>query len=100
MNQLPLCVQYIQALGLPIFAAVLAGVGAWIGWQQMQLNRVKLQHDLFDRRFRVYDGARRFLEAALRDSEVSDDTITDYLVAIGGAVLLFDDDNALARGVR
>ena len=47
---LPLWVQVLQALLVPVIAAV----GAWVALQQMYLARVKLQHDLYDRRYAVF----------------------------------------------
>lgn len=60
-SSLPVWVQVLQALAVP----VIAGVGAWIALQQMYLARVKLQHDLFDRRYAVFQAVRRFLEEAV-----------------------------------
>jgi hypothetical protein len=78
---------------LSIVGPIIAAAVLWVGWQQMQIARVKLQHDLFDRRFRVYEGARLFMDAAVRDSVVSDEAIKHFLNTTRDAVLLFDDDS-------
>jgi hypothetical protein len=56
-SSLPLWVQLLQALAVP----VIAGVGAWVALQQMYLARVKLQHDLFDRRYAVFQAVVSFM---------------------------------------
>ncbi len=40
----------LQALAVPVIAAA----GVWIARQQMHIARVKLQHDLYDRRYAVF----------------------------------------------
>jgi hypothetical protein len=50
-SQLPFSLQVIQALALPAIALL----GALIAYQQMRIAGVKLNHDLYDRRFRIYE---------------------------------------------
>ena len=49
---LPAWLLWVQALDVP----ALAGVGAFLAYQQMQIARTKLQHDLYERRIKVYPG--------------------------------------------
>jgi hypothetical protein len=60
-NQLPLWLQYGQALGAPLLAGVIGVVGTWIALQQMRLARVKVQHDTYDRKFAVFVAVRSLL---------------------------------------
>jgi hypothetical protein len=53
---MPFWVQVLQALAVPVIAAA----GAWVALQQMHIARVKLQHDLYDRRYAVFEAVRRF----------------------------------------
>lgn len=57
MNSLPIWLQYVQIGALLLLTAV----GVWIALQQMLIARAKLQHDLFDRRHRIFHAARTFL---------------------------------------
>jgi hypothetical protein len=50
-SQLPPWVSYLQALGVPIIAAVIAAVGTWIAARQMLIANDKLQLDAFDRQY-------------------------------------------------
>src|SRR5216683_2547598 len=93
-SQLPLCVQYAQALGAPLLAVVIAGVGAWLAWQQVRIARVRLQHDLYDRRFAVFQAARKFLAEVMTQRYASDDQIRSYVVGTADAGFLLNDDIA------
>jgi hypothetical protein len=85
---LPTWLQYAQALALPIIPLL----GAWIALQQMLIARIKLQHDLYDRRYAVFDGAREFLSQIMTDGVASQEALRDYTIATGDAVFLLDDD--------
>lgn len=64
---MPFWVQVLQALAVPVIAAV----GAWVALQQMHIARVKLQHDLYERRYAVFEAVRRFLDEAVSHKIVS-----------------------------
>jgi hypothetical protein len=78
--------------GISILTAVIAVAGAWIGWQQLQLNRTKLQHDLYDKRFRVYEAARGLLSHVFREGQPSIEEMNKYWLGTSDAVFLFDED--------
>jgi hypothetical protein len=86
-SSLPIWVQVLQALAVPVIAAV----GAWVALQQMYLARVKLQHDLFDRRYAVFQAARRFLDEAVSNKVVSNETFRAFALGTSDAAFLFDD---------
>ena len=87
-NPLPLLVQYMQALAIPAVAVV----GAWIAWQQMRIAGAKLRHDLYERRFAVFDAARTLLQDIERNGTPSQDALRSYAVGTADAVFLFDND--------
>jgi hypothetical protein len=84
---LPLWVQVLQALAVPVIAAV----GAWAALRQMYIARVKLQHDLYDRRYAVFEAVRRFLDEAVSQRIVSRETFSSFALGTADAVFLFDD---------
>ena len=91
-SELPLWVQYGQALGPPLLAAVIGGVGAWIALQQMHLARVKLQHDTYDRKYAVFAAVHWLLtgiSALKRAPNLVD--MRDFINEIGAASFLFDE---------
>src|SRR6266481_1176476 len=91
-SQLPLWVQYTQALGAPLLALVIAAVGAWVACQQVKIARAKLQHDLYDKRFAVFQAARQLLAEVMTHAGVTDDQIRSYVVGTADAVFLLNDD--------
>jgi hypothetical protein len=88
-------VQILQALAVPVIAAV----GAWVAIQQMRIARIKLQHDLYDRRYAVFQAVRRFLDEALANQLVSSETLRAFVLGTSDAEFLLPDDLAeyLAR---
>ena len=85
---LPLWIQWLQALAVPVIAAV----GAWIALQQMHLARVKLRHDLYDRWFAVYQADRKFSAEVLTHATVEDDQLRAYVVGTSDSVFLFNEE--------
>ena len=69
-------------------------VGAWLAWQQVQIARVKLQHDLFERRYNVFAAARRLLAQIDTHRRPSDEDLRAFMLGTSDAVFLFDDDLA------
>jgi hypothetical protein len=54
---IPSWLQYLQTASLTAIPII----GALLAWQQVQIARVKLQHDLFERRYRDLDATRKLL---------------------------------------
>ena len=77
----------MQALAVPVIAAV----GAWVAVQQMVIARVKLQHDLYERRYAVFDAVRAFLNEAVSSQIVSQETFRTFALKTADAEFLFDD---------
>lgn len=87
---LPLWVQYIQALGVPIMLGI---VGFVLTSRQVKIARVRLQHDLYDRRFAVFQTARQFLVEVLVHRYVWNDQIRrTYVIGTADAVFLLNDE--------
>jgi hypothetical protein len=86
-SSLPLCVQVLQALAVPVIAAV----GTWVALQQVYLARVNLQHDLYDRRYAVFEAVRRFLDAAVSTRVVFPEILNPFVLRTGDAPFLLDD---------
>jgi hypothetical protein len=51
----------------------------------MHIARTKLQHDLYDRRYAVFHGVRRFLDEASVQKTVSDETFRSFVLGAGDA---------------
>jgi hypothetical protein len=48
----------------------LACIGTYIAWQQYKGNKLKLRHDLYERRFKVYQGLTDLLGFIGREADV------------------------------
>jgi hypothetical protein len=60
----------------------------------MYLARVKLQHDLYDRRYAVFQAVRRFLDEAVSERIVSGETFRAFALGTADAAFLFNDQLA------
>jgi hypothetical protein len=88
-SDLPIWTQYAQALGPP----ALAIVGAALAWQQVRISRVKLQHDLYERRFAIFDAARVFLSELLRSSTgISNEQIRSFFIRTSDSRFILNDE--------
>src|ERR1700678_1205156 len=77
--------QSIAVIAIPL-------VGAWLAWQQVEIARVKLRLDLFDKRFAVFDAARRFLLHVFAHGNTTDEALREYTLGTIDAAFLFDDE--------
>ena len=88
-SQLPIVIQYIQALG-PTFVAFVVGIVAAIltVWQ-WKIGRDKLRLDLFEKRYVIYDETQKVIATALQNGTVSYDEVTEYHRKTKGTEFLF-----------
>ncbi len=75
---------------LAIIGIVFTAATLWVGWQNMQMAKVKLYHDLYDRRYKVYDAVRRFLGDVAAKGTVTNDALARFAIDTADAVFLFD----------
>jgi hypothetical protein len=85
---MPEWVQWLQALSVPMIAAV----GAYLARQQVIIARTKLRHDLFDRRFKVFEAARTFLASVMRSGKMSVSDFNDYTAGVIDAQFLLSKE--------
>jgi hypothetical protein len=88
MSDLPVWVQCVQV------AAVVAipTVGAWLAWRQVQIARVKLHHNLYPARHKVYEVVRDFLSEVFHTGTASDEALKNYIVGTADAAFLCDPE--------
>lgn len=89
-NVLPLWVQYLQAFSL----LFIAGIGAWIAFRQMQIAALKLEHDLYDKRYAVFEATRKMLAEVVTHANLTMNDFRSFVLGTGDAVFLFDDQLA------
>jgi hypothetical protein len=87
-DDLPTWVHYAQALVVPVVTA--AGIG--IAWGQLSLARRRMQLDLYDRRYKIFESARRLIAEIMRDGRSEIERIYAYHRETGDAIFLLDRD--------
>jgi hypothetical protein len=90
----------LLAAGAAVFVTYRLGKGqlsvarqqAVTAQQQARLADIRLQHDLFDRRFAVYAAARALLIEIIQNANVSNDGRNSFVRGTADAVFLVDTD--------
>ena len=84
---IPTWIQEVQALATPLIAigaAVIAG-------QQMCIARSKLQHDLYDRRYAIFNATRDLLDALASLDRPKWETVRAFEIGTGDARFILND---------
>lgn len=87
---MPLWTACLSALLTPTIAVL----GAYIAYRQWRLSQNKLKLDLFDRRFAVYDAARKLLASILTSGKADDKEVFEFMVATREAKWLLSEEVA------
>lgn len=81
----------MEILG-PSVTLIVGLVAGFIAFQQSLLSRRKLKLDLFDKRYRVYEAAHKFIEKVLSEPEHTDKYLWQFNVGTSDVVFLFGED--------
>lgn len=68
---------------------VIGGATLYIAWQQWQTNKLKLQLERYDRRFRIYDETKKMLSLISHYSKASHDDLLKFRLGVSEADFLF-----------
>jgi hypothetical protein len=74
-----------------LITTVMAIVMGWIAYQQSKTAKDKLKLDLFDRRYKVFQGVMDFIQA-LNMGNTSQETFGQLYEALGPASFLFENE--------
>jgi len=85
---LQLWLQYLQAGAL----VLIPPIGAWIAWQQAQIAKARLDFDLYQKRYAVFEAARRLLAEVKKNPEAQYFDLDAYDLETADAVFLHTDD--------
>jgi hypothetical protein len=88
MYYLPWWMQWAQATAL----IVISCLGSWIAFKQARIAAAKLNLDLYDRRFKVFDAGRHFLGQFMVHGTIRLQEINELSVGTADAVFLFNDE--------
>lgn len=85
---LPNWVSYLQGLATP----AIAGAGIVIAWTQYRLAKDRFRHDLFDRRYAVFNGIREASDLAFSDGTFTMEALNEFKRATNDADFLFNKE--------
>jgi hypothetical protein len=88
MYYLPWWMQWAQAIGIGVISAA----GVFIAYKQSRIATAKLNLDLYDRRFKVFEATRAFVTAFLTAGKYESDEFVKFMAATSEAVFLFDEE--------
>ena len=87
LSALPPWLQYCQAFALILFPLI----AAYVAWKQMDIAAKKLQHDLYERRYKIYEATREMLGAVLSKAQLTDEEFFKFSRTTADAIFIFDD---------
>lgn len=90
MNCNPHWTAYVSALLVPVVAIM----GAIIAYRQWRTAQNKLKLELFERRFAVFDAARKLIGSIMGSGRATDEKVFEYLTGTREAKWLLDKDVA------
>jgi hypothetical protein len=73
-----------------LLTPVIAAVTTYIAIQQYRTNKLKFKLEVFDRRYAIYQGVKKFIYFAVREGNVSDGAIFELNEETQDAFFLFD----------
>ncbi len=80
--------QWVDVLAA-LLTPTIALLGAYIAWQQWQVNRANLKERLFERRMAVFKEAQSFLSEIMRDAKFSEESYWKFTDTCQRARFLF-----------
>lgn len=83
----------VAQFGTPVILGI---IGFLFTRKQIEISKNKLRLDHFDKRFAVFDAARKFLERATVQGQVSPQDENEFFAATRGATFLFKDQSVAA----
>ena len=72
-----------------LLTAIIAGAAAWLTYLQHRTNALRLKHELFERRYKVYDSFRSFISNARLEGKTSQAACLSFLIEANQAEFLF-----------
>ena len=81
-------IDLLSALTMPIIATI----GIYIAYQQRAINKNRLKHELFDKKYLIFEATKEFIFAIIQDPTVKDEDANKFLNGTKGALFIFETD--------
>lgn len=82
------------SLWVNILAAALtptiALLGIYIAWQQMQITKTKFNYELFDKRYKIFEATKNFINLIQNNGSIDDRKIEIFMLKTSDSEFLFD----------
>jgi hypothetical protein len=75
-----------------LLTPLIAIFGSIIAWQQFRINRTKLKHELFEKRFRVFEGTKGLILSVIRDMSLKYEDRYKFFEETKGELFLFEQE--------
>jgi hypothetical protein len=85
---------WITALSSALLTPIVAILGAWIAWAQWKINQRRLQHELFDRRIKLYQVVAAYIANAISLGDVEKGEEYQFLRDTKHSIFIFDKEIA------
>jgi len=88
------------SIATTVVTTIVAALVAVITWRQWVTNRARLRHELFDRRYTIYEQIAGFMAGVLQSGAVEAGAAFDFLRQTKRAYFAFACDEAVKRLVE
>jgi hypothetical protein len=88
LRSIDIVISVLQGLAVPTIAAA----GVLIAWQQKRLADIRLQNDLFDRRFKIFEAARTLIRRTCHQPNIPFEDFQRFALDTADADFFFDRD--------
>ena len=85
---LPVWVEYLKAVGPMIIGLAVT----YVAWMQWHVNNNRLKHELFDRRYRVFEATRIFIGKVASSGRAKGEVILEFKLNTIESEFLFGKD--------
>ena len=73
-----------------LLTPVVAILGSMIAYLQWKLNRSRFRHEVFEKRYKIFEAAQLYLSQLIRTAKMNNDERITFLRDTKGAFVLFD----------
>lgn len=87
-----MCIEKFLLIFQGLLTPVIAGIAAYIAWQQWKTNQQKLNLDRYERRLKIYQEVRQILGRVLGARKATSNELVAFITAVSEADFLFDAD--------
>ncbi len=81
-------IDLLSALTMPVIAII----GVYIAYQQRSINKNRLKHELFDRKYLIFEATKNFIFAIIKDPTVKNEDTYKFLTETKGALFIFEEN--------